>query len=51
MMFYMAQYYDVRGNTNTANMYYQLVSETKAQTIPEWRLNEWILEDRGLKIN
>jgi len=48
MMFYMAQYYDVRGNTNTANMYYQLVSETKAQTIPEWRLNEWILADRGL---
>jgi tetratricopeptide (TPR) repeat protein len=49
MMFYMALYYDVRGNTNTANMYYQLVSETKAQTIPEWRLNEWILADRGLK--
>jgi len=51
MMFYMAQYYDVRGNVNTANMYYQLVSETKAQTIPEWRLNEWILADRGLKTN
>ena len=50
MMFYMAQYYDVRGNTNTANMYYQFVGETKAQTIPEWRLNEWILTDRGLKI-
>ena len=49
MMFYMAQYYDVRGNANTANMYYQLVGETKAQTIPEWRLNEWILADRGLK--
>jgi tetratricopeptide (TPR) repeat protein len=51
MMFYMAQYYDVRGNTNTANMYYQMVGETKAQTIPEWRLNEWILADRGLKTN
>jgi tetratricopeptide (TPR) repeat protein len=49
MMFYMAQYYDVRGNPNTANMYYQLTGETKAQTIPEWRLNEWILRDRGLK--
>jgi tetratricopeptide (TPR) repeat protein len=51
MMFYMAQYYDVRGSVGTANMYYQLVGETKVQTIPEWRLNEWILTDRGLKIN
>jgi len=51
MMFYMAQYYDVRGNAGTANMYYQFVSETKVQTIPEWRLNEWILADRGLKSN
>jgi tetratricopeptide (TPR) repeat protein len=49
MMFYMALYYEVRGSANTANMYYQLVGETKAQTIPEWRLNEWILADRGLK--
>jgi len=49
MMFYMALYYEVRGNASTANMYYQFVGETKAQTIPEWRLNEWILADRGLK--
>ena len=49
MMFYMALYYEVRGNASTANMYYQFVAETKAQTIPEWRLNEWILADRGLK--
>jgi hypothetical protein len=49
MMFYMAQYNDVRGNINTANKYYQLVGETNVQTIPEWRLNEWILIDRGLK--
>jgi tetratricopeptide (TPR) repeat protein len=50
MMFYMAQYYDVRGNVNTANKYYQLVAETRVQTILESRLNEWILADRGLKI-
>jgi lipoprotein NlpI len=49
MMFYMAQYYEVRGNPSAANMYYQLAGETKAQTIPEWRLIEWILADRGLK--
>jgi len=51
MMFYMALYYDVRGSVSTANMYYQLLGEMKVQTIPEWRLNEWILADRGLKIN
>jgi len=51
MMFYMALYYEVRGNASTANMYYQFVAETKVQTIPEWRLNEWILADRGLKTN
>jgi len=49
MMFYMALYYEVRGNKNSANMYYQFVGELKAQTIPEWRLNEWILADRGFK--
>ena len=51
MMFYMAQYYEVRGNINSANTYYQLLGEMKVQTIPEWRLNEWILADRGFKTN
>jgi tetratricopeptide (TPR) repeat protein len=49
MMFYMAQYYDIRGNITTANKYYLLVSETDNRAIPEWRLNDWIMTDRNLK--
>ena len=49
MLFYMALYYDVRGNTALANKYYLLVSEMDRRAIPEWRLNEWILIDRELK--
>ena len=49
MMFYMAQYYDVRGNTAMANKYYTLVNDMGKRAIPEWRLNEWIVSDRNLK--
>ena len=51
MLFYMAQYYDVRGNTALANKYFLLVSDLDIRSIPEWRLNEWIINDRNLKIN
>jgi tetratricopeptide (TPR) repeat protein len=49
MLFYMAMYYDVRGNTVLANKYFLLVSDMDKRAIPEWRLNEWILTDRNLK--
>jgi tetratricopeptide (TPR) repeat protein len=49
MLFYMAQYYDVRGNENLANKYYLLVFEMNKRAIPEWRLNDWILDDRKIK--
>ena len=49
MMFYMAQYYDIRGNTTMANKYYTLVSDMGKRAIPEWRLNEWIVIARELK--
>jgi len=49
MLFYMAQYYDVRGNTDLANRYFLMVNELDKRAIPEWRLNEWILTDRNLK--
>ena len=49
MQFYMALYYDVRGNTNLANRYFLLVDEMDRRAIPEWRLNEWIVLDRNLK--
>jgi hypothetical protein len=50
MLFYMAQYYDVRGNTALANRYFRLVNEMNIRGIPEWRLNEWILAERGLTL-
>ena len=49
MLFYMAQYYDVRGNTELANRYFRMVYDMNVRAIPEWRLNEWILIDRDLK--
>jgi tetratricopeptide (TPR) repeat protein len=49
MMFYMAQYYDIRGNTSLANKYYLLVREMEKRGIPEWRLNEWIVIARNLQ--
>ena len=49
LMFYMAQYYDIRGSTAMANKYYTLVNEMGKRAIPEWRLNEWITASRKLK--
>ena len=49
MLFYMAQYYDIRGNVTLANKYFLMVSDLDRKAIPEWRLNEWILADRNLK--
>ena len=48
MLFYLASYYDIRGNTNLANKYYLLVQELDAVATIEWRLNEWILAERGI---
>jgi tetratricopeptide (TPR) repeat protein len=48
MLFYMAWYYDVRGNTALANRYFLMVNELDKKAIPEWRLNDWILRDRGI---
>ena len=50
MLFYLASYYDIRGNTTLANKYYLLVQELDAVASIEWRLNEWILAERGLGI-
>jgi len=48
MLFYMAWYYEVRGNSNLANRYFLMVNELNIVAIPEWRLNEWILIDKGM---
>ena len=51
MLFYMAQYYDIRDNASLANKYYLMISELDRKAIPEWRLVEWIIAARNLKSN
>jgi tetratricopeptide (TPR) repeat protein len=49
MLYYLASYYDVRGNTILANRYYTQVYQMGRQPIIEWRLNEMVMEERNLK--
>ena len=51
MLFYIAQYYDVRNNENLANRYYFQFRELNQQHLIEWRLNEWIMASRNLIAN
>jgi tetratricopeptide (TPR) repeat protein len=51
MLYYLASYYDVRGNINLANRYFAQVNEMEQRAILEWRLNRWIVEERNLKLN
>jgi hypothetical protein len=48
MLFYLASFYDIRGNTNLANRYYLMMQDLGAVPSIEWRINEWILEEKGL---
>jgi tetratricopeptide (TPR) repeat protein len=47
MLYYLAEYYDIRGNKNLADRYFLQVRELNRKYILEWRLNEWALEKRG----
>jgi hypothetical protein len=49
MLFYLAQYYDIRGNRILADKYFLQVKDLNRRAIPEWRLNEWTLDERKLK--
>lgn len=51
MLYYLASYYDVRGNTNLANRYYAQVDEMSQRATLEWRLNQSVMKERNLKIN
>jgi tetratricopeptide (TPR) repeat protein len=48
MLFYLASYYDITGSRTLANRYYLMVQELDASACIEWKLNEWILMERGL---
>jgi tetratricopeptide (TPR) repeat protein len=49
MLYYLANYYDIRGNKILADKYFLQVKELDRKAIPEWRLNEWVIEERNLK--
>jgi tetratricopeptide (TPR) repeat protein len=48
MLFYLATYYDIRGTQTLADKYFQQFRELDRRALPEWRLAEWIMEERGL---
>jgi tetratricopeptide (TPR) repeat protein len=50
MLFYLASYYDIRGNNTLANKYYTDVKNLGVPGIPEWRINEWAVASRGLAV-
>jgi tetratricopeptide (TPR) repeat protein len=50
MLYYLASYYDVRGNTSLANRYFAQVDELGQHAILEWRFNQWAVEERNLKV-
>ncbi|MCL2441322.1 MAG: tetratricopeptide repeat protein [Treponema sp.] len=50
MLYYLASYYDIRGNRNLAERYHLMVQDLDAVGLLEWRLNELILAERGIGI-
>ncbi|MDR1278262.1 MAG: tetratricopeptide repeat protein [Treponema sp.] len=48
MLYYLANYYDIRGNRTLADKYFMQVKDLDRRAIPEWRLNEWIIKERNL---
>jgi tetratricopeptide (TPR) repeat protein len=51
MLFYLAAYYDVRGNNTLANKYYTDVKNMDMPGLPEWRINEWNVKIRNLAVS
>jgi tetratricopeptide (TPR) repeat protein len=49
MLYYLASYYDIRGNTTLANRYFTQTYEMEQRTIIEWRFTQWVVEERNLK--
>jgi len=48
MLFYIAQYYDARGNTALANKFFLEAKDTNRPYAIEWKINEMMLKERGL---
>jgi tetratricopeptide (TPR) repeat protein len=51
MLYYLANYYDIKGNTRLAEtMFSEIMNLEQRMTIPEWRLVLWALEERNLAL-
>ncbi|MDR1398910.1 MAG: tetratricopeptide repeat protein [Treponema sp.] len=48
LLYYLASYYDVSGKPAVADIYFERVRELNRPFMMEWRLNEWVLEQRRL---
>jgi len=48
MLFYIAQFYDARGNIALANKFFLEVKDMNRHYTIEWKINEMILKERGL---
>jgi tetratricopeptide (TPR) repeat protein len=48
MLYYLAQYYESKGNDKLACQYYLLVRDLQRKDILEWHLNEWALQAHSL---
>ncbi|MDR0456572.1 MAG: hypothetical protein LBH20_07830 [Treponema sp.] len=46
MLFYIAHYYDIRGNKTLASNYFLQVQDMNRIGTVEWKINEWIVEER-----
>ncbi|MCL2880195.1 MAG: hypothetical protein FWF29_08130, partial [Treponema sp.] len=51
MLFYLANYYDIRKNKSLADRYFMSVRDLDRKGIPEWRINDWFIQQRGLAIS
>ncbi|MCX7655284.1 MAG: tetratricopeptide repeat protein [Treponemataceae bacterium] len=48
MLYYLAQYYAIKGNHSLAQKFHLMVRDMNRRSIIEWRLNEWALGTYGL---
>ncbi|MDR1362680.1 MAG: tetratricopeptide repeat protein [Spirochaetaceae bacterium] len=50
MLFYLANYYDIKGNNMLANKFFVEFHDMRRMDLVEWRLNEWILKNRNIQL-
>jgi len=50
MLFYLANYYDIRGNSSLADKFFIQVQELNCRGMIEWKINDWFVKQRKLNI-